>query len=316
MPVLAEGKDQSKPVNTKKQTDTARPVYEVDGRFGFCLTDHAYPDGRKITFAFSPQKQMNVGVTIPDGKFKIGSRYDLSLVLGNEPARKVRAEAIDEETLLLQMGSNPSFRKKLAASKVLQVGSPSNMITFDLPAMQTRLDDLQKCIKTKANTKNDRAAKANAAMPETLKGLLVTAGFNEITPLSMNDIPPDQRPADFLWRTGNVMGGVRERIIPQDKSLSDMIGLHMKGLKTHCPGKFMAQIGREKKIAELELRTAEASCTPDQGKDIPLSVALVFYTTKNNVFTVFTFEGPAEQGAEAKTARDRLADTLLSLAKD
>ena len=306
----------SPPSRPAKASSTARPVYETNGNFGFCLTDQTYPDGRKITFAYSPQKQVNVGVTIPQGGFKIGSRYDLSMTLAGESPRKVRAEALDEETLLLQMGSNPSFRKKLAASKSLQVGSPSNMVTFDLPPMQQRLDDLQKCVETKAASKDEQKAKSSSAMPETLKGLLITAGFDDILPLSMDHLPEEQRPADFLWKTGNVMGGVRERMVPSDKTLSDMIGLHVKGLKTHCPGKFNAQIGREKKVAELQLRSAEASCTPDTASDIPLSVAMVFYLTKNHVFTVFTFESPSEQSDEAKTARDRLANTLLSLAKE
>lgn len=297
---------------------TARPVYETDGSFGFCLTDSTYPDGRKLTIAYSPNKQINIGVTIPEGKFTPGSRYDLTLGLDKNEPRKVRAETLDDETLLLQMGSNLAFRKKLAAAKTLNIGSPSNTVSFDLPAMQPRIKDLEDCIKTKASTKDERAAKAEHLMPETLKALLLTAGFSSIVPLDMDRVPENERPADFMWKTGAILSGVWERLVPDDKSLSDMVGIHIQGLKKHCPGRFNAQIGREKTANELTLRTAEVTCAPADApqSDKAVSVALLFYLTKAQAFTVFTFEGASDQSKEARAARDQLATALLTLAKN
>ncbi|MDD3182084.1 MAG: hypothetical protein PHD48_04685 [Alphaproteobacteria bacterium] len=320
VPTLVEAKvKKTTPHAATKQTPSlAHAVYEPDGSFGFCLTDTAYPDGKKLTIAYSPSKQINIGITIPQGKFKIGSRYDLTIKLDKGAERKVRAATLDEETLLLQMGSNVSFRKKLAEAKILYIGSPSNTVSFGLPAIAARIKDLESCIQTKANTKDERAAKAEQMMPEPLKAILITAGFKDIVPISMKDIPPDERPADFLWQMGNILSGVRERAVPTDKSLSDMVGLHIQGLKKHCPGHFNAQIGREKPTPTLTLRTAEARCSPKNtsANDEDVFVSLLFYRTQAGAFTVFTFEGSTAHKRESKADRDQLLKTLLTMAKN
>lgn len=310
----------AQPQQTAKQASgssipAARPVYEPDGSFGFCIADQTYPDDKKLTVAYSPENQINLGVYIPKGGFKIGSKYDLTLVLDEEEGRKVRAEALDEETLLLQMGSNPTFRKKFSAAKNMKVGSSVNMVPFALPPMDKMLEGLKKCIAEKAGTKNEQTAKLEHALPETLKSLLLTAGFTDIMPLLMDDIPRAERPADFMWRTGNLMAGVRERVAPEGKSLSELVGLHIKGLKEKCDGSFRAEIGREQTVQELRLRLVEASCTPKgESKDKAVMVAMVSYLTNKGVFTVFTHEGLIENKQEALAARDKLGKTLLSLA--
>lgn len=295
---------------------TVRPVYELDGAFGFCIADQNYADGRKMTVAFSPEKQINLGVTIPKGHFKIGSRYDLSLILGDEEPRKVRAEALDEETLLLQMGSSLSFRKKLASSQSFKVGAGGTLVTFELAGMNQLLDDLKKCTEEKRGTKDDKAAKIDHAMPKPLVSLLLTAGITDITPMSMDKIPAAERPADYIWQSGNILGGVRERTAPKDKDLSDLIGLHMQGLKEKCTGVYRGDIGREQHEGDMSLRIADATCGPkkkESGKAV--YVAILFYMTKTGTFTVFTHEGLEDYKAEAVAARDKLAKTLLSLAK-
>lgn len=315
-PSFAKGKTADKPQPSKAPTSTARPVYEPDGSFGFCLTDIKYPDKKKLTIAYSPTKQINLGLTIPEGKFKPGARYDLTVSLDKGSARKVRAETLDEETLLLQMGSNVSFRNKLTEAKLLDIGSPSNTVSFELSDIAKRIKDLEICIATKAATKDEKAAKAAQMMPSPLKAILLTAGFENIVPLSLESIPVDQRPADYMWKTGDLLSGVRERAMPEGKSLSDMVGLHMQGLKKHCPGHFNGQIGREKVTNALTLRTAQALCAPKEtgSNEQTVGVSLLFYVTKAGAFTVFTFEGSEAQQSEANTARDRLASALLSLA--
>jgi len=295
---------------------SARPVFEPDGRFGFCLADHAYKDGRKISIALSPQDQMNIGFTLPGGRFEVGARYDLALALGEAAARKIRAQAIDADTVLLQMGTNAPFQKKLRASRKLTVGSPSKTVAFDLPDMGNALDSLRSCVRENKDKKDASAARIEAALPETLKALLVTAGFMDIVPMDMKGVPPDERPADFIWRTGHVLGGVRERKAPEGKSLSDLIGLYVNGLKSQCRHAFRATISREEKKGALILQPAVVSCTPKKKSEgEALTVALLFYLTPKGGFTVFTHEAQGAKGSEAIAASDRLAKTLADLAQ-
>lgn len=316
---FAKAKTTAKPAPSgKTPASTAHPVYEPDGAFGFCLTDKTYPDGRKLTIALSPSKQVNIGVTIPQGHFTVGARYDLQISLDGGSGRKIRAATLDEETLLLQMGANAAFRKKLERAKQLQLSSPSNTVSFDLPPMDVRIKDLETCIASKAKTRDEQVAQAEKLMPETLKAILITAGFKDIQPLDMSEVPVDERPADFMWQTNGILSGVRERAVPADKTLSDMVGIHMQGLKKHCSGRFNAQLGREKTTAAMTLRTGDVSCTPtdEPNSDKGVAVAMLMYLTKAGAFTVFTFEGPTAQRKELDSTRDKLLDALTSLAKN
>lgn len=302
--------------------EEARPVYLPDGRFGFCLIEHAYDDGRKLTIAHSPNSEMNLGLTIPDAGLDPKEHYDLTLKLDGGEGRKIRAQALDATSLLFQMGVNPSFRKKMIASHQLEVGAgEGKSMVFALPPMKAFFESLEKCLKAKKQTTPPAASAEkrgslpeNPLMPAPLLALLTRAGFTDIQPLSMQDVPVDQRPAEYIWQTGAVLAGVREGEVPQDKNLNDLIGLYVQGLKEKCEGRFRAGIDREKKAGPLLLRTAEAECLPAKGKDgQAITVALIFYRTMDNVFTVFTHESREGDKAQALAARDRLAQAILSL---
>ncbi len=291
-------------------------MFEPDGRFGFCLIAHTYDDGRKMTFAQSPENQLNLGITIPEGHFEIGARYDITLTLDSQEGRKNRAQAIDDSTLLLQLGASPKFPKQLASSKTLSVGTATKAVAFALPAMKPLFDSLQTCLKENKGQKNETAAQNENALPETLKALLITAGFTDIVPMKMEGVPPEERPADYIWKTGDVLGGIRERKAPKGKSLSDLIGLYMSGLKDQCEGTFKVDIEREQKAGGLILRRASAVCAPQsKEKESTITVALLFYLTPKGGFTVFTHEGQNDAKTEALAARDKMGKAILALAK-
>ncbi|HAX92038.1 MAG TPA: hypothetical protein DCY07_07520 [Rhodospirillaceae bacterium] len=316
-PALAASAPQkAAPKAAKQPPYQTRPVFEPDGNFGFCIADYPYQDGRKLTVAMSPVGQINLGFTIPGAGFQIGAKYDLMLTLGEGKSRKVRAQAIDNEAVLLQMGATPLFRKKLSASTNLQLGTEKKNIEFSLPTMEPLLTSLDGCLKSNKGKVDPKAAMAEQAMPETLKALLVTAGFTDVAVMDMSKIPPDERPADYIWKTGTVLGGIRERRAPEGKSLSDLIALHMQGLKARCAGTFKADIEREKKAEGLVLRLAQASCAPPaEEKDAPaVTVAILFYLTDRGGFTSFSHEGQGGASAEAVAARDKLAKAILAIA--
>lgn len=291
-------------------------MFEPDGRFGFCLVTHTYSDGRKMTLAQSPENQVNLGLTIPDGHFEMGARYDIIITLDSQEGRKNRAQAIDDGTLLLQMGASPKFRKQLASAKTLSIGTATKAVAFALPTMNLLFDSLQTCLEKNRGQKNEVAAQSENALPETLKALLVTAGFTDVVPMQIEGVPPEERPADYIWTTGNVLGGIRERKALKGKSLSDLIGLYMKGLQDQCHGAFKVDIEREQKAGGLILRLASAVCAPQpQEKESTITVALLFYLTPKGGFTVFTHEGQNEDKTEALAARDKMAKAILTLAK-
>ncbi|GEM_PF-934581 len=331
LPALAATpKKTAKPSSAKPRTEqpasssvpAPRPVFDTDGSFGFCLVDYVYPDNRKLTVARSPADEVNLGLTIPNANFSLGSHYDLAITLmpekGKEPGaeRAIRATAIHENALLLQMGANPAFIKALTSSKSLHVTGGGKKMDFPTPGIGFAYNALRKCLDANQGKKDPGAAMTEQALPETLKAVLIAAGLKDIVPLRLDDIPTAQRPADFIWQTGALTGGVRERLAPPGKTLTDLIGLHIQGLKRKCKGAFNADVGREVAVAGLTLRPVDVECHvkgPEDEKNI--IVAIVFFVNPANRFTVFTHEGDGANKAEAIAARDAIQRTLIQLAK-
>ncbi len=292
---------------------TAQPVFETDGSFGRCQTDLAYEDGRQLRVALSPKDDIDLNLTIPRGGFMLGSHYDLTLTLPpTTTPHKVRATALNGNALQLRLGNDQAFGQELGNSRAVEVGANGTTVTFAAPAMASAFTALRACL---ANNVKDTAAKAESALPKALQALLATAGMTDVTPLDLSPIPPAERPADYVWQTGALLGGVREREAPKDKSLTDLIGLHLQGLRKKCAGSFTAELGREEDAPDLKLRTAEAVCAQRKKDSTPtVAVAALFYLTANGLYTVFTFESDEANNPQALAARDSLRRTLHDLA--
>jgi len=273
-----------------------------------------------------------LGLTIPDGHFQKKRRYDLDLDLGGKFSRKVRAIALSDDTLLLEMGTNPSFSKNLRQAAALSVGKGSQKIHFALPYMPPLLSALQHCAKgtqapaqvapeprktamppaAPAKPPREEVKEEDGNLPLKLLSLLQSAGLKDITPFPMDNIPQEKRVADFVWETGPVLGGIREQTVPEGHNLSQLIGLHLKGLKQKCGGDFTASIQKEQTASHALLRFVEANCAfPEDLAKPTVIVALAFALTPERVFTVFTHEGLEKDKEAILSARNKIGKRLL-----
>lgn len=290
----------------------ARPFYDENGAFGFCLADYVYDDGRKFTVALSPEEDINLGVTVPQAGFKAGAKYDLTLTPEKSAPQPVRATATASDTLLFRMGSAPAFAATLAAAAAIDLlAANGKTMRFATPDNAATLAALRAC-----NAEHKSKTQTAPDLPEPLRQLLALAGFTTLKVLPLDHVPPAQRPADFVWQVGPVLGGVREREHSGDKTLAELSGLHIAGLKKKCDGAFTAAFDREQAASGLTLRTAQARCKRQTASgERTVSVALLFYQTAAGRFTVFTQECAAADEAEAIADRNALRDTLLKLAQ-
>jgi len=315
--------------NEPRRTTSApdvRAIFNIEGRPGFCLAEHKYDDGKRLVIAVSPRKEINLEVSVPNAGFIKGEQYDLNLSLekgaenGNREkpfSRFVRAIALDDKSILLQMGSNPKFREALANKDVLALEAAGEKIAFDLPDMALTLEKLHDCNRKAIETKSGKAK----VMPEKLMALLAASGLNSIEPLPMDNIPAEERPSDYAWKTGRLLGGIRERMVRENKSLASLSGLYLQGLKKRCAGSFRAETGKQETFGRLEMMSVNAECVSGKrkggkgkGEAPDLAVALLFYITDAGRFTVFTHESLLENKDEAAAARDSIRRVITKLA--
>jgi len=287
-----------------------RPVIGKNGKLTLCVAEQRYAKNLYLSIGVNKKGKLYISTTIPKANFKPNSKYDINLILDNNYKRKVRAIANSRDTLLIDMGNRRNFRQALISSTILKLGANGNIISYELPHMMQVLTALKKCV----NTETDNNKNTSSTFPKALMNLLLNAGFKNVKPLSMEDIPKEKRPADFIWETNNILAGIKSVIAPKNMSLTKLIGLHIKGLREKCTDKFSAKIGRKEKTKGKIIRRASATCAPyDKKKGNPISVALLFTLSNNNRFTVFTHEAEIGKQNQALKYRDQLANYLLKI---
>jgi len=133
----------------------------------------------------------------------------------------------------------------------------------------------------------------------------------------MGDIPQDQRVADYVWKTGSIMGGVQHKKAPAGASIAKLAGLHLRGLRDKCQGTFRGSIGRAKVTANSQMRYAAARCDFPESRDKDIQtpptvvVSLLFVLTKDGSFISFTHEGTTPYSDEIRRARNILGTYLV-----
>ncbi|NTU76230.1 MAG: hypothetical protein HGA90_00185 [Alphaproteobacteria bacterium] len=299
----------------------ASPVLGPDDSLGPCTATFREADGRKLVLARQPDGALSLKLSIPGGGFVSGGRYDLDLTLDTSPRRKVRALALGAEALLLPLGGNADFIEAFAAAHRLDVAAGRTTLSFALAEMGTTMDSLKACGGKRSaplqEAPSSRAEKPTAnlksgSLPSPFE-LARASGLKDITPMKVED-----RPVDVMWRVGKITGGAREYDAGKDKKLSELVGLHVRGLEKNCAGSFRAVIGREERRAGLTLRVANIEChakeakTDTEPKEKSVYEALLYYLTESGSFTVLTHEGALEDKAAVNIAREAVRKALLT----
>ncbi|WP_203100260.1 invasion associated locus B family protein [Skermanella rosea] len=148
-------------------------------------------------------------------------------------------------------------------------------------------------------------------LPDALVNLLSAAGMAGIVPVSLDRVAPDQRPATFAWKYGQVFGGIREVSIIDNRSLAELTESYVEVLKNSCSGEFRSSLGPVEQLREITLRVGEAACVlPERTTEF----RHVYYMNRARIFTTFIHESDTAGKAMAEKARDQLASVIRQVA--
>ncbi|MGE0109691.1 MAG: hypothetical protein AB7S81_08040 [Bdellovibrionales bacterium] len=344
--------------NDMPSAPLVRPIHQKDGTLRMCLAKSTYEDQRLFNLALTPQEEVQIALKIPQGHFIKRHHYDVDLTLDQAEPRRIRAIAVSDETLLLKMGVNPAFKAQLATTQTLSIGTDTNKVLFRLPEMAPVLAQLESCAQIKKEpTKTLSIAPPPSQEPvlaqepvrtqfappqpisvrqiepvrqtstepnyltseKALAAFLQESGLPEVHMVPMGDIPQDQRVADYVWKTGGIMGGVQHKMAPVGTSIAKLAGLHLQGLRDKCQGTFRSSIGRAKVTANAQMRYAAARCAFPESRDKDVQtpptvvVSLLFVLTKDGSFISFTHEGTTPYSDEIRRARNIIGTYLVRL---
>lgn len=287
------------------------------GAFAYCLARAPYNNGLQLAIALSGKREVNIGVVVPEAGFSGGDKYPMAVSIDGNFKREHIGVAPQPELIMVPLGSDSSVMGALKKGKVLSIEGPEDIAAFSLKGSDKALGSLQQCVdigtgKIKPPKSEQMATgkgKASPFPPSLLK-LLKAAGLKSLEIIPVPD--PEHAPVDFAWRTEGVLGGLRERPVPEDVTLEKMSSLIEDSYKKQCKGMFTADFTPPEELPGVHLRTANISCQME-GKYA--SIALLLYLTDTHLFSLFMHETEGGQKEKAFHARDAIAAQIRKLAK-
>ncbi len=292
------------------------PVKAPDGTIPYCVTQAPFDSGHVLVIGRTRAGEVNLGLRIPGATLPVDQQWPVQVQVDDASARDRTAMAGQPELLVVPLGGDEELYRLLGAGRVLTVTSASDRIAFALKGTAQALKDLRACAADASEAPPPSAAApagGGAPFPETLSAILAAAGLREVEVVTFDDVPADERPADFAWRYGPTVGGVRERIVPEGTSLEEMSAEYVEAVRSRCRGTGAATLGAVERLPGVTLRTAGVDCTEATGT---VHQALVFYLTDGRVFAAFFHEAPIADRDAAAVIRDNLADVFRHLAKN
>lgn len=289
------------------------PVMTKDGAFSFCKVESRFEQGHLLLIARNQAGEVNIGLGIPGASLPGNEKWKISLSVDGKARREREAVAPQGDLLVIPQGKDDEFYSALMGGNALRIQSDTDNVAFELKGTKKLLTDLKSCADTagKENSLPPPLPPPPLPYPEALTAILSAAGFRELVPVNFDGVPPGQRPADYAWRFGAVMGGVEEREVISDSTLEELIQGYTSVLRDKCRGESTEAIGPEETLEGVSLRTGSVDCTTPEGK---VHVALLFYLTKSKLFTVFFHEGADSEREVIVKARDNLTSVIRTLA--
>jgi hypothetical protein len=300
------------------------PVRGPGGQTAYCLAEAKFSSNLVLAIARNPQGEVNLAIGIPQAGMTQGARFPLTITLDGKLRRRLEGVATDPQLLVVSTGPDTELYEALRRGSNLTIQGPQDTTAFQLKGTSKALADLRACAEGGGSgAKPGGGAGGGAAaaagqpprpepMPPALRAVLARAGIQEVQVIDMQRVPPDRRPADFAWRVGQVLGGLREMQAPPDAGLPKLSESYLDGLRQRCQSTFTANPAPVETVGAVALRTAEATCAQPDGKTI--AVSMLFYLTDTRLFTVFFHEAEEASRAQAQKIRDDIAGVIRGLA--
>ena len=143
------------------------------------------------------------------------------------------------------------------------------------------------------------ATRVVTILPLGLITLLTDAGLQNAQPLILDNVQPAQRPGDFAWRLGQVIGSFQQVMLPPDIGFDDAVSRILEGLKGGCTGDYNPTIADSQVIGPITLKTAKIRCQTGEG---PVYASVLVYLTPERSLIRFMHHGPSGEVAQVDKA--------------
>ena len=295
------------------------PMKDPNGKFLYCVAESRFDNKLALVIARNPNGETNIAIGIPGAGMAKGTKFPMSVRVDETISRNFTGVAVEPDLLVIVTGKDNDLYEGMRKGSRLIMQGPTDTAIFQLRGTSKTLADLRTCAQQAGEGVKPAPAapggqqQAAVVLPDTLRAILNAAGLRQAVPLSMAGLPEDRRPADYAWRLGPVFGGVREARTPPDVTFESLTTNYLDVLKQRCSGEFSATPAAIETLPRVTMRTAMVACTPPEGK---INVAILFYKSQGDIFTVFFHEASDTDRELAVKARDGLAAVVRKLGSE
>lgn len=317
------------------------------GKPGYCFVEGEFDNGLALVIARTQDGRLNMALGLGSGTLQVGRTLQLTLRLDEDAPRAAEASAVAPDMAIVTLGADEAWFQRLRAGRVLAIEGLERPARFALEGSDRALQHVQDCSRSADMRLPSPAELAQAdegqeppppaiapppaprpppdnlpimKLPDTLAGILIAAGMANAVPLDLSALPQERRPADYAWKFGRVLGGVKESRVPSDALLGNLTGAYIGELRARCTGSFEEQLGEVDDRGPLQLRQGSARCTGSPatpgGVAAPtVTVSLLFYMTDAGDYAIFFHEAAPTERPIAEEATRRIASVLRAMAE-
>lgn len=290
-------------------TWSLRAVHGPDGAFRYCLAEAVYEGGRTVILARASSGALNLGVGVPGARLTGNESWPMTITVDATPPLTKTAVAARADLVVAALGSDEEFAGRLGDGRSLIIEFAGQRYVFALNGSRATTAGLKSCADRKGEGVTTVVEGQIDAFPAPLAAMLDAAGLRGVRPIDLSAYPETERPADFAWRSGPVMGGVREQRVPENANLTAMAKSHLEALSARCEEP-ATTLGEPETMLDLVFVTGSLDCRREKRQ---IHAALLYYVTKANRFTVFFHEAAAGDAVAANAARDGLVRVLRGI---
>lgn len=295
------------PVPAPQGTWSLHAVRGPDGAFRYCLAEASFEGNRSLILARTAGGAINLGVGLPGAALPADGSWPMRIAVDAIPPLTKTAVAARADLAVASLGNDDTFPEHLSEGRALVIDVADRHQVFALTGSRATVAGLKTCAERKGEgTVAVTEGEEPESFPPELSAMLIAAGLRNVRPVDLSAYPENERPADFAWRSGPLMGGVREQRVPPGADMTAMAKAHLAALSARCDDP-ATNLAVPESLPDLVFAPASLDC---RRAGRPIHAALLYYVTKTNLFTVFFHEAAAENAASADAARDGIVRVL------
>lgn len=280
-----------------------REVRSADGSISHCVIDQTYNNKMHVTFALRRDGKMNIGLIVPGAGYRRGGRYPIRLELPSDKfTLSLAAKAGMDDMLFIDLGkSGDEFRDHLTASNSITFVGAMDRMEFSLPQAQAMVQRLEDCV-----------AQQDKTLPPAVLDLLRQSGLGDSEPVDAADIAGGSLFADFAWRRGEIVGGIRQSDSAATMDFEKMVRKQLSTLKKNCKGKWRQQMRKTERWGEARQQRGLLTCARDKNSAV---MAILFHRARDGRISIIAHAGDAQQKPVVMAATANIAKVLASGAR-